>query len=285
MLESSDDIAAQEGIMADMGARAHDLGRGDASFIAEAARRAGVVCLQLAPAKALADCPPPSEPMVASWAREVAAALAAEGIRVAVLGCYVDLCAPDPPARRAAVERLAHNLSLARAFGTRAVATETPLSGGSALQAGAYLRGALRELVGEAERGGASICVEPVWGHAIDTPRSMAELLEAIGSPFLGVVLDPVNLVDPGSRADPALPALEALALFGDRVVAVHVKDFVLRGGAKAPAVPGKGLLDWGRVARAAVASAPGAPLILEEQDAAGLAAGIEMLAAILTPQ
>jgi L-ribulose-5-phosphate 3-epimerase len=96
--------------MASIGARAHDLGRGDAAFIADAAARAGASCLQLAPAKALSDCPAPPAPMEGAWARAVSAALASRGVSVAVRGCYVDLCAPGEASRREAVERLSHNL-------------------------------------------------------------------------------------------------------------------------------------------------------------------------------
>jgi L-ribulose-5-phosphate 3-epimerase len=264
--------------VAAIGARAHDLGRGDAAFLAEAAVRAGVSCLQLAPAKALSDCPVPPEPMGEGWARSVGAALAARGIGVAVLGCYVDVCSPDARARVEAVDRLALSLRLAPAFGSRVVATETPLSGGGSAAALASLRDSLRELAALAEGLGATLCVEPVWGHAVDTPREMARLLDAVGSRALGVILDPVNLVDPGSGGDPAAPALEALALFGERVAALHVKDFLLRGGSKARALPGEGLMDWARLVSAASEAAPRAPLILEDQDARGLAAGIALL-------
>lgn len=269
-------------VAAMIGARAHDFGQGDAAFIAGAAAEAGVGCLQLAPAKALVDCPPPPGPMSETWARSVRAALAARGIGVAVLGCYVDACGPGAAARASAAARLAHNLSMASSFGALVVATETPLSGGDRGRALANLRDALRDLVIVAEAHGALLCIEPVWGHAVDTPRAMAELLGSVGSRALGVILDPVNLVDPDCGADPAGPALECLALFGSRVAAVHVKDFTLRGGVKAGIAPGRGLMDWGCVARAAAETAPGAPFILEDQDAAGLREGRSLLQSIL---
>jgi L-ribulose-5-phosphate 3-epimerase len=265
-----------------LGARAHDLGRGDAAYLAAAALAAGASCLQLAPAKALSDCPPPPEPMDADWARGVAAILSSRGIGVAVLGCYVDICAPEERRRGAASERLARDLSIARCFGTRVVATETPLSGGTPGDALECLRIALRSLLPIAERSGALLCVEPVWGHAVATPRAMAELLDGLGSDSLGVILDPVNLVDPKSDAESARAALEAIELFGDRVSAVHVKDYVVRGGIKAPAPIGQGLMDWDRVAKAAARAAPRAPFILEEQDGPGFAEGKALLMSIL---
>jgi L-ribulose-5-phosphate 3-epimerase len=265
-----------------IGARAHDLGRGDAAFIAEAAAREGASCLQLAPAKALSDCPPPPSPMEGSWAEAVTATLASRGISVAVLGCYVDICAPEEGARLAAAARLAHNLDFARSFGTRVVGTETPLSGGDPARALSYLREALAALAPAAERAGALLCVEPVWGHAASSARLMAALLKDLGSAAIGVILDPVNLVDPLSGDESARQALEALDLFGDRVAAVHVKDYVVVEGRKAPILPGKGLMDWARVAPAIAAAAPAAPFIVEEQDAPGFAAGLALLLSAL---
>jgi L-ribulose-5-phosphate 3-epimerase len=271
-----------------IGVRAHDLGRGKAEFLAETAAAWGASCLQLAPAKALSECPSPPAPMDASWARSVAAALLARGVSVAVLGCYVDLCGPEASSRFASAKMMAHNLSIARDFGTGAVATETPYAGGSlgpgltnraALD---FLRTALRDLLPLAESQGALLCIEPVWGHAVASARDMADLLESSGSRALGVILDPVNLVDPGSAKAASFEAIEALRLFGPRVAAVHVKDFVLREGAKAGARIGTGLMDWSSVARAAAEAAPNAPFMLEGQDSVGFAAGAAFLSSIL---
>lgn len=267
--------------MVKVGARAHDLGRGDADFIAKAAQAAGASCLQLAPAKCLADCPEPPAPMEPAWASSVAVTLACRGLTVAVLGCYVDLCGPDEASRLAARDRFAHNLSIAHRFGTRVVGSETPLSGGDPASAGKALRETLAFLEPEARKAGSLICIEPVWGHAIHSPRLMAELLGDIGSDSLAVILDPVNLVDPTSGAEGSSFALEALELFGSRVAAVHVKDYRVSGGKKVPARPGEGLMDWRRLAPAIAAAAPGAPFIVEEQDGPGFAAGLKLLASV----
>jgi sugar phosphate isomerase/epimerase len=216
-----------------------------------------------------------------SWAGSVARALASRGLTVAVLGCYVDLCGPDEASRLAARNRFSHNLSIAHRFGTRVVGSETPLSGGDPASAGRRLRETLSSLEPEARGGDALICIEPVWGHAVHSPRLMAELLRDIGSDAMAVILDPVNLVDPTSRAEGSSFAFEALELFGGRVAAVHVKDYQVIAGRKVPVQPGTGLMDWKRLAPAIAAAAPGAPFIVEEQDGPGFAAGLELLASI----
>ena len=63
----------------------------------------------------------------------------------------------------------------------------------------------------------------------------------------LGIIFDPVNLIPPeglpGSQAD---FFQEALDVFGDRIVAIHAKDFRLEGGCKSEALPaGSGELEY----------------------------------------
>jgi len=249
-----------------------------AESLGRAAAAQGFAILQLAPAKVLPDCPPLPEPMDAEWAAGVRRSLGLSGVRVAVLGCYVDVCGPDDERRELAVRRLSHNLSLAAAFGSPVVATETPLSGGDARECLGRLREELGRLLPEAEAARVALCVEPVMGHAVSTPRAMRDLADELASPALGVILDPVNLVDPGSRADPCGPALEAVEILGGLIKAVHVKDFVVEGGEKRVARIGSGYMDWSRVVPLIAAAAPGAPFIIEDQDSEGRAAGLKLL-------
>jgi L-ribulose-5-phosphate 3-epimerase len=268
--------------MTAIGVRAHDLPPRDAEGLGAAAASLGFGLLQLAPAKSLADCPPPPEPMSPEWADGVRLALLRSGVGVAVLGCYVDLCGPDPLSREAAGKRLSHNLMLARSFGSSVVATETPLSGGDPKGCALALREALGRLLPEAESAGVALCVEPVHGHAVPTPAAMRELAGDLGSRALGVVLDPVNLVDPSSRTEPWAPALEAVQALGPSIKAVHVKDFSIAAGGKRATRIGEGSMDWARLVPAIAAAAPLAPFIIEDQDAEGMAAGIALLRSLL---
>lgn len=265
-----------------IGVRAHDLPPREAEGLGKAAASLGFRLLQLAPAKSLADCPPPPEPMSLEWAAGVRLALFRSGVGVAVLGCYVDVCGPDPLSREAARKRLSHNVMLARSFGSRIVATETPLSGGDPKACARALREALGRLLPEAEAAGVALCVEPVHGHAVPTPAAMRELADDLGSRALGVILDPVNLVDPSSRAEPWAPALEAVQSLGDSIMAVHVKDFSIVGGDKLASRIGAGHMDWKRLVPAIAAASPLAPFIIEGQDAEGMACGIALLRTLL---
>jgi sugar phosphate isomerase/epimerase len=267
--------------LTELGVRAHDLGIADAEGLGRAASALGFGLVQLAPSKALADCPPPPEPMSLEWAAGVRLALGRSGVRVAVLGCYVDVCGPDPDSREAARRMLSHNVLLARSFGSRVVATETPLSGGDPDDCLRRLREALGRLLPEAESSGVALCIEPVHGHAVPTPAAMRDLVAELASPALGVILDPVNLFDPSSRAEPWAPAVEAAESLGGLVKAVHMKDFSLVDGRKLTARIGACLMDWDRLAPLISKAVPLAPFIIEDQDADGRAAGLRLLGSV----
>lgn len=266
--------------MVKIGARAHDFGRSGAADLAARIATAGADCIQLAPAKAIADCPG-FDGIAPEEAAAIAGAFASKGVSVAVLGCYEDVCGRDAASRARGQSLLSRALSLADAFGTKIVATETPLSGCPREEAQGLLLAALEALLQRAEGAGSVLCLEPVWDHAIGTPQAMRDIIDRVGSKALGVVLDPVNLVDPRESSEGSKAALEAIELFGERVAAVHVKDYVLREGSKVAVRPGEGLMDWRKVALAVAAAAPDAPFIVEEQDGPGFAAGRALLRSI----
>jgi len=264
--------------MAEIGVRAHDLGLSDARGLGKLARSRGFGLLQLAPVKALADCPRPPERIGRAWAEEVRRDLALSRVEVAVLGCYVDICGPGGAERSSAIAALANSIDVAPYLGAPVVATETPLSGGDRADCLARLRSALGLLLPLAESKRVYLCLEPVWGHAVDSPAAMRELVGDLASPAFGLILDPVNLVDPASGSLPAAPALACLGLLGGAIRAVHVKDAAIEEGRKKTVRIGSGIMDWRGLAPEIAAAAPGAAFIIEDQDAQGMAAGLSLL-------
>ncbi len=297
------------------GLRAHDLGLFAPSAIAAAVRGAGFDAIQLAPRKLVRDFP--EVPTIAD-ARALGSALREGGIRVDVLGCYIDPAHPDESARAAAVARFASDIRLCREYGASIIATETgrpwnpPSDDANAARAGTPTSGARREfdilvqnfraLAAIAREEGVTIAVEPVWQHILSTPNLAAKLVDAVDDPSLGLLLDPCNLVAPshceechgsltpeGKLKGIAAPALEALSLLGGRLVAIHAKDFYYRGGEKTGATCGEGAMDWKTVAAALRARVGGTgrnrsiPVIIEEHDPGCHASARAFLSGLLT--
>jgi sugar phosphate isomerase/epimerase len=106
---------------------------------------------------------------------------------------------------------------------------------------------AAREALAVTEQSGLPLAFEPEPGNVLRSARQGRDLIETVGSPRLGAVLDPANLFDrfaPGEEG--RLPAIldEAVALLGDRIVLAHGKDRAADGTVR-PA--GQGIVPWDR--------------------------------------
>jgi sugar phosphate isomerase/epimerase len=106
-----------------------------------------------------------------------------------------------------------------------------------------------------AEREGVRLGFEPEGTTYSGTPQEVARVVEAVGSPYVGVAWDANNGWD-------ALGLDEAFALFKGKVVNVHVKErvvspdkqraFAAAGGRvrRQPALLGTGALPWAQLIR-----------------------------------
>lgn len=259
------------------GLRAHDLGKFASSAIVPAIRNAGFDGIQCAPRKLVEGFP---DSPSSSGARALGALLRDGGIRVDILGCYIDPAHPDESARAAA--RFAADIRLCRDYGAAIIATETGRPWNLSGQDGSPTSGAHREfdimvrnfrtLAAIALEEGVTIAVEPVWEHILSTPALVRDFVDAVGSPALGLLLDPCNLVSPahceasfksgttdGKLPGLAAPALETISLLGGLPVAVHAKDFLYANGVKKGATCGEGLMDW-KTVLSALCARNGAP-------------------------
>ena len=88
----------------------------------------------------------------------------------------------------------------------------------------------LRPIVKCAEQFGVIIAIEPVWKHIVCTVERARKVLDAIDSPNLQIIFDPVNLlcVDNIDRQDEIIN--QAFELLGDEIAVVHCKDYVVEG-------------------------------------------------------
>lgn len=257
------------------GLRAHDFGRQPAEALAETLSAYKPGCIQLAPSKALPDISPEPGALDSALARRIARAFADRGIAIAVLGCYINPVHPEPEARENHLRRFEESLRLARDFGCPVVGTETgslnpdcsrhPDTEGEA--AFDSLCRAVERLARKAEECGCVIGLEPVAEqHTLSSIEKTRRLLESVDSDAIGIIFDPVNLV-PSSGLSESFESFfgRAASAFGERIVAVHAKDYAMIEGRKSPAMPaGSGIMDYASLFRMLGRIAPQAPVILE---------------------
>ena len=236
-----------------LGIRAHDFGKGSPEEMAAKIAAKKFSSIQLALPKAIEGVNFGLGSLNPGMAHYIGGTFAKAGIQIAVLGCYINPVDPNIDERRSQLDRFKENIRYARAFGSTIVATETgtiseDLSPGSVNygeEAFNILVESVSELVEEAERFGVFVGIEGVCVHTINTPKKMKRLIDTIKSNNLQVVFDPVNFINRDNYRNADYIIKESMELFGDRIVALHAKDFIMDKGVKKILPPGKGILNY----------------------------------------
>ena len=170
-----------------------------------------------------------------------------------MLGCYLNLCNPDPVQHKEIVDKYTAHLRFASMLGCGVVGTETgacnteyrfePFSHTD--EALKIFIDNLAPVVETAEKFGVLMAIEPVWTHIVSTEDPARQLLHEIASPTLQIILDPVNLLHAEIVEDQDAMLREAFDQLGNEIAVVHMKDFVLQGDQKVPTAIGQGKLDY----------------------------------------
>lgn len=247
-----------------IGIRLHDVNAGLAPELqtlearAETARVEGFSCVHLAFGKvikgtAFDDCALTEG--LALYARRV---LSQNGLDAAVLGCYLNLAHPDPEKLREIQSRYYGHLRVAALLGAGVVGTETGAPNAeyrmdanthSEEALDAFIRG-LAPVVERAEHWGVSVAIEPVWKHTVYNADRALQVLWAIASPNLRIILDPVNLLYAGNAAERDRVVGDAMDKLGEHIAVVHLKDFVQEGEELRACAAGTGEMDYGPILR-----------------------------------
>jgi len=256
-----------------IGVRAHDFGKLPTEELAARIAAKGLSCVQLALSKAIAGIDLKPGQLNPGMAFHIGQAFHRHGLQIAVLGCYINPIHPDPDTRRALLSHFEEHLRFARDFGCGLVALET----GSVKADYSYhadnrgepafqtFLSSIARLVEEAESLGVLVGIEGVTTHVISTPARMRNVLDAIGSNHLQVVFDPVNLLSADNCRDQDRIMKEAFDLYGDRIVAVHAKDFIVEKGEWKTVRTGRGSLNYGLLLGLIRQRKPYVSILLEE--------------------
>jgi len=253
--------------------RAHDFGRLPAAELAAKIAAKQMVCTQLALGKAIAGLNLKPGILTPGLAFEIGGAFHKHGVQITVLGCYVNPIHPDSTTRRSLLGLFKEHLRYARDFGNGLVALETgsvnadysPHPDNHSETAFQESLASIAELVAEAEKFGVIVGIEAVTSHVVSTPRKMRRMLDAVGSPNLQVVFDPVNLLSLENHQEQERVIGDSFDLFGDRIAAIHAKDFLVDNGQFRFTRAGLGKLRHDLVMKFAVDEKPGISILLED--------------------
>ncbi len=278
--------------MMQIGIRLHDVNTGlgpehqTMEARAETARAEGFTCAHLALSKVIKGVSFDGCALSEGLAMYVKRAFARQELDVAVLGCYLNLAHPDPDRLRDIQDRYYGHLRVAALMGAGVVGTETGAPnpeyqmdanthGKEALNA--FIRG-LAPVVERAEHWGVALAIEPVWKHIVYDADRALEVLDAVRSPNLRIILDPVNLLYAGNADRREQVIGDAISKLGDRVAVVHLKDFVREGDELRACAAGTGEMDYTQVLRFMKERKPYLQATLENTDNSTAVAAREFL-------
>lgn len=256
-----------------LGIRMHDAAPGTLAERAQFVKAQGYECVHLALSKVIS--PAYMDPMVASPGLASFVKKSLDGLDVAVLGCYLNLTHPDESAYKDTVARYVAHLQLAKWMGAGVVGTETgnpnpeyrydPEHSHTDAALEMFIR-RVEPVVKTAEKLGVTLAIEPVYKHIVYDGKRARRALDAIASPNLQIILDPVNLLHPDNLARRDEVIGEAIELLGRDIAVIHIKDYTNNGTDNMPCMAaGLGEMDYSAVLRFAKLKKPHIDMTFEE--------------------
>ncbi|WP_317616354.1 sugar phosphate isomerase/epimerase family protein [Bacillus sp. HNG] len=258
--------------MMNLGIRAHDVKASSLDELVQTIAKKGLSSVQLALAKSFPDLNTSLGSLSPGFGRYIGKAFQQKNIEIAVLGCYINMIHPDLKERQKALDRFKEHIRFARDFGCSVVGTET---GNVHAKMGFTVDNfqekpfsdvveSVKELVKEAKEFGVIVGIEAGVNHPVYNPSRLKRLLDEVNSHNLQVIFDPVNLLTVENYHLQDEIFEEAIELFGDRIIIVHCKDFVVEEGRLKFAPPGKGLLNYDLVMKLIKPKKPYIQFLLE---------------------
>ena len=87
--------------------------------------------------------------------------------------------------------------------------------------------------------------LEPVYKHIMWNPKQTRKVLDAIDSPNLRIIFDPVNLLDISNYERREEIFVEAMENFGDEIAMINLKDFTVEEGKLNACAAGSGMMNY----------------------------------------
>ncbi|MGN0779617.1 MAG: sugar phosphate isomerase/epimerase family protein [Aristaeellaceae bacterium] len=220
-----------------IGLRLHDAAGATLEERVRNAKAQGFTCVHIAMSKVIpgfkmSDAPALLTPELAQEVRDI---LDRYGMTCVLLGCYLNLASPDMEAHARTVEIYKAHLRFAKMIGASLVGTETgaPNTGYKSCpecwteEALQLFIDRVTPVVRYAQEVGQRFAIEPVCRHIVSTPERCQRVLEAVNSPMLRVILDPVNLLNRNNASQAGAVVADAIARLAGHVDLIHMKDYI----------------------------------------------------------
>lgn len=257
-----------------IGTRGHDIcGKSNPDILANKLKNKGFKTLQLVAYKSIIGIGDKSGEVSKASAIKVREAMATHGVSISMLGAYFNPLDPDPSVVEEGIKRFTEYLSLSKEFDCQYVGTETgSLNKDFSFNKDNGSRETFNRIVDiisrlctEAEKFDTYVAVEAVWCHSISSPEKMKELIDSVDSKRMKVIFDPVNVLTLENYKSRDSIIERAFKLFGDKIVLIHAKDFIIKDNKMVSTPIGKGIVDYVQILKFMDKYCSNAPIIIEE--------------------
>lgn len=241
-----------------IGIRLHDVKQAPLAERLATAHEQGFSCAHLALTKVISENPVDDGALTPGYAMYLRKLFAEYDLDIAVLGCYLNLANPNAASLAKTTRRYLTNIRFASLLGAGVVGTETGAPNEEyRFEKACQMEEALeifiknvRPVVEYAEKMGVILAIEPVCRHIVCNPKRARKVLDAIDSPNLQIIFDPVNLLDINNYKNSDEIFAEAIDLFGEDVAVMHLKDYRIENGQLISTAAGTGEMDYSRIIR-----------------------------------
>ena len=222
-----------------LGVRGHDMPKAPFEELVKSIADADFCCTQLALSKAIHDFSVSKEAMTSGMADYMKRVFERNQVEVAVLGCYLNIANQDKAQLEQVMNTYMHHIRFASFLECGMVGTETGAVNteykftpeNHTEWALASLIENLKRVVDYAERMGVCVGIEPVYNHIMCDVERTRKVLDAVNSPNLRVILDPINLLNVDNEKQHEKIVEGAFELLGDEIDAIHIKDYIVKEG------------------------------------------------------
>lgn len=265
------------------GVRGHDISADGLSELSQKLKSYGITSVQLVLKK---SCNGFREGMFSpAFANKIGKTFEENGVNIAILGCYINPSCTNEEALKAEMNYFVESLKYARYMNAGVVGLETGFIGdtcdkerNNTEEAYQHLFKNMSVLRDAAEKLGVTIAVEGVSFFVINSPERMHRLITELNSPNMAVIFDPLNLITMENYESQEELFEKMFSLLGEKIVAIHLKDFELTDGGIRQCPLGKGIMNIPLLLSIIRERKPNIPVILEEVKEDDLVRSLEYL-------
>lgn len=236
-----------------IGIRAHDMEKAPFEELVKNISKKGFSCTHIALKKSIYEFNVSEEAMTPGMALYMKQIFAENKVDVAVLGCYLNLANPNKEKLRKTIETYKAHIRFAALLGCGVVGTETGAvneeyryeEANHSEEALQIFIENVKEVVAYAEKMGVILAIEPVYKHIVYNNQRARQVLDAISSPNLQIIFDPVNQISVENYTKQDEIIQSAFDLLGKDIAVIHAKDFVIENHEVKSVPAGKGMFHY----------------------------------------